>query len=762
MSDIIVKKIKKYVLYISAIFFVITAVHLGYIYTYDGAESEAIEWWTISEAIIWSFPHFNPLVPSNDHNAYINGLLYRSMMEYNVEKWVFESDLVSCNTDNLLLISCSLENNLLWSNETEITTEDIKSTLLLIKDTKVNPIIASLLSETTIETSEDTISFSNQTKDINFLQIFLQPILPESLIDRLDKENIEGKFSEVNGIYSWRFLLKNISQDETVGITKITLAKNEFYNENEMYIQFLILNLFRDEWHFLKNKNSFNIFNDKDSIIAGSIPRLTSHEYTLSQFVWSFMNTETLGTNFREYLSSSIDRESIVNAIWSSKVSPAFNPFLSGKSIDIESTDFNLPEYLESKWYYKKTALLKSALAQEESEKQEQQNLISNEVKPESTEALVIEKTQEKLNYVRKPYSDKYNFVTKDNILIEWSVESGTEAVYINDYQLSWFTPWDNVFYYRLLESYDTISEWENSYKVYFEKDWKKELKEEFFYIYNTDKATLDLIESEYFGASKPSSISLPKEISEETTQENLSQSWSSQESSSSDDTENVSKISIIENDLSLSKIQSLDEAYYYDAAGLPFTLNLVYAQSDSNMETTIQSITTQLKQRGILIKPKALSLWDITVQLRNESLEYDMIVLGINLWYFDSNLFPYFHSSQVKNGYNLWNFKKLSLDILLEELKSNNLSITKREELEAKMLDIISAGAIVKVLYTPKTQLLIDKNIKNYYPPKHMPDARHRYYPLLKSYLTEKRIVKKEEKSIYWFFSYLAARLLP
>ena len=52
MSDIIVKKLKKYVLYISAIFFVITGVHLSYIYVYDGAQSEAIEGGTISEAII--------------------------------------------------------------------------------------------------------------------------------------------------------------------------------------------------------------------------------------------------------------------------------------------------------------------------------------------------------------------------------------------------------------------------------------------------------------------------------------------------------------------------------------------------------------------------------------------------------------------------------------------------------------------------------------------------------------------------------------
>jgi hypothetical protein len=132
---------------------------------------------------------------------------------------------------------------------------------------------------------------------------------------------------------------------------------------------------------------------------------------------------------------------------------------------------------------------------------------------------------------------------------------------------------------------------------------------------------------------------------------------------------------------------------------------------------------------------------------LRNEDLKYDIIVLGINLGYFESNIFPYFHSSQIQNGYNLANYKKLSLDILLEELKSNNLSITKREELEEKMLDIIGKESIMKVIYTPKIHLLVDKNIKNFSLPTFLPDSRHRYYPLIQSYLSEKRIIQSEEK---------------
>jgi ABC-type transport system substrate-binding protein len=709
---------------------VILGIHLLYGYLYDWAESEAIKWWTVSEAVIWSFPLFNPLVPSSDHNAYINGLLYRSMMEYSTISETLETDLVSCNTENLLYIQCTLENNLTWSDGSDITTEDIKATLSVIAETKVNPIIASLLEGTTIETGKNTISFSNISKDINFLQIFLQPILPASVIERLDTNNIEWKFSEINGIYSGRFVLTSISQDETVGITKITLWKNDDYFGNDMYINFLILNLFRDETHFLKNKNSFNVYNDKNSIIWSSIPRLSSHQYTLSQFVASFLNTQTLHLDFRSHISWLIDRDSIVASLWESYVSPAYNPFLSDTLMDLWKSDFNMSEYLKKEWYYSKKDLLKNTLALQE-EANKQKKLISDEALPKEQEQEEEVIAQETLNYITSPYSDKYNFVTQDNILIKWKVDSWVEAVYINDYQLSGFNWGDNIFFYRLSESYDSITQGENTYKLYFETDGKKQFMEEFTYVYHSDKIKLSEIKDGYFWSVKKT----PVQVNSETGESEETQT----------DTFDIS--------LNSAQIQELDNNFYYNSNGERFSLKLVYVNTDALMWKAIESIRNLLQDDWIALEVQALDLWEITLWLRNEDLQYDIIVLGINLWYFESNIFPYFHSSQIQNGYNLANYKKLSLDILLEELKSNNLSVTKREELELKMLDIIWKESIIKVLYTPKIRLLVDKNIKNFSLPDFLPDSRHRYYPLLQSYLSEKRIINSDEK---WFFDFI------
>lgn len=733
MNPSIHKKIKKYVLYISTVFFLVFGLHIGYTYLYDWAESIPEEWGTISEAIIWSFPHLNPLLPSNDHNAYINGLLYRSMLEYSTKSEWFESDLVSCSLEDLLYIECILENNLRWSDGSPITTEDIKATFNIISKTKVNPIIASLLENTVIETTEDSISFSNSNKDINFLHIFLQPILPASVIEELDSENIEGKFSEINGIYSWRFVLSNISQDETIGITKITFWKNEQYFWNPLFINFLILNLFRDEAHFLKNKNSFNIFNDKSTIVGESIPRLKKYPYTLSQFVWVFFNTETLAWELRPILSSAIEREDYISGIWESNILPAYNPFLSSTNIDSRDDPIDITKFLSGKAYYSKTDLLKDALLWEEAESITNTPLVSEEASPAQVQEV---KRQEDLNYVNSPTNKKYSFVSEDNILVSWRVDNWVDAVYINDYKLTGYSAGESIFYYRLSESFETIEQWENTYTIYFEVDGEKKEIETFVYIYNTDTEALEKIESEYFSQV-------------ETSEENTS--------SEQENTESYKRIS----DLSSAEIGELDDRFYYDTDGNPRSIRVLYSQNDNYMAQSALILKEQIESIGIKVNLESKDLGDITVGLRNETLEYDMMLLWINLWYFSSNIFPYFHSSQIKNGYNIANFKKLSLDILLEELKSNNLSVEKREELEEKMLDIMREESVVKVLYTPNISLLVDRNIKNFSLPAYLPDEKHRSFPLTDSYLSEKKIINSENKWFFGFIRYIFSNLL-
>ncbi len=96
------------------------------------------------------------------------------------------------------------------------------------------------------------------------------------------------------------------------------------------------MNLYRDEPHFLKNKNNFNIFNDKDALIGASIPRLDNFQYNLPQFTAVFFNTQVVKKKLRNYIASKLQREKIIQNTQGSTLEPALNPFLNNESIDPE------------------------------------------------------------------------------------------------------------------------------------------------------------------------------------------------------------------------------------------------------------------------------------------------------------------------------------------------------------------------------------------------------------------------------------------
>lgn len=353
----------------------------------------------------------------------------------------------------------------------------------------------------------------------------------------------------------------------------MTLAKNESYFGNPLYIDFLILNLFKDEEHFLKNKNSFNIFNDKDTLIAGSVPRLQTFDYYISQFVGNFLNTETLSLDVRNYIIHSISPEDLIDSVGEKTVFPVKNPFLSEKAIQVSEKDFDFGGYLEKKGYYSKKDFLKNLLDQED-KKTSEEVLISQEAKVETP--TLEKKTQSPLKYVVSPSTQKYNFVSEDNILIEGKVDTGTEAVYINDYKLNGFSAGDDVFYYRLLESYDSIKSGENTYIIYFEKDGKKEKKEEFVYIYETDTEKLEKIESSFFTPTVQTGSTIEKTETPEKTQALAPK---------------------INTSLTQEQIQAFDDRLYYNAKGEVFEIEMVYTLADTRLEQAATSIKKQLQE---------------------------------------------------------------------------------------------------------------------------------------------------------------------
>jgi len=469
------------------------------------------------------------------------------------------------------------------------------------------------------------------------------------------------------------------------------LEKNENYFNNNVYIDKIIFKFFKN-WNFLlKNKDTINIFNDIENIIWKSVPRLQSNYYSLPKYTTIFINNEKiLSKSLRSFLLDKIDREKLIKVLWKERYKEVINPYLTDYVIDKNIENKNIESIMQSIWYYKKPELAKLLLWEELSKTQSWtvDTIIPDKtVKVEDIEA----KENTSLLYIESWLSKKYSFVTEDDILLKWSVKTyNPSAVYIDDYKLQWYKSWDNYFYYRLKEdNYETIKQWKNTYKIYFEIKGKKVLKEEIVVFYYKDQSKLEQEKNTFFESFIKKDV-IVSEIKPE-------------------------KKVVIDNVLK-AKLDSIDDKYFYNKNIEKYTLKLIYTWTEKDLVDTAEFIKKTLGEYGIDLQIQSININDLWKYISSwdTANSYDMILAWINLWYFDFNIYPYFHSSQAKLWYNFSNIKKLSLDIILEDINSNKIQKEWLVEKKNNALKIIKDEQVIKTLYTPLLNLLIDKNINN------------------------------------------------
>lgn len=751
-------KLKKYLFLISILFLFVSIIHLSYIYLYENAKVTPIKGGTISEWLVWNFPSLNPIKPLSWNNEYMVSLLYRSLLKYDLNENKIVWDIASCDISSLINIECYINENAIWSDWSRVTVEDIVKTYDLIKNTESNIILSSLLKDTTIEKKWNILVFKNSKRDVNFLNIFFQPILPKVTIDNLTVDEINWAFPTSDLIYSWDFIISWISLDQSIWISKITLERNPFFNN--WNISKLEINIFPDNNSLLRNRQSINIFNDLDNTVWNTINRLWSNKYTLPQFVWVFINQDKItSSDLRAFIINKINSENLVELLWKDNFQVVNNPYITEGSIFRDPSNRNFDAIMNALGYQKKSKFIESVASRInnqndtiKNEKLEENQEINTEI--EINENLsydeIIKLYQKDLEYSFSPnYIKRYNFITRENFLLEWKVDKNIESVYINEYKLQWFSKWDEKFMYRLSLWFDTIKEGENNYKIYFEKDWKKELVEEVFFYFNTNRNIADKVREEFF-------INLHKSEVEKLKQKKEEEKISKENKID----EEKKEIKLDSEALALmEKYNKLDEKIYYDKNLIPYTIKLYFLNSQKDLESTAIFIQNSLKEMWITVELTPFDLKDISKIITSKS-DYDMILTWINLWYFDFNIFPYFHSSQTSNWYNFSNIKRTSLDLLLEDLKSNIYSEEKTNEIKEKILSILREEQVLKTLYTPKVNLLVDKNLKNTDTVEYLPNTSLRTYILNSTYIREDKVIVFENKNISGFLKFLFKKL--
>lgn len=703
-------KIRKYLLFLAIFFSLLLWVHIAYVYLYSWADKFPVEWWSISVWFIWDMPSVNPLeFSTNPSNDYILQFLYKSLLRYDPSTRQMEWDLANCDLwKDFGRIKCYLKNEYSWSDGTPITKEDVLTTYNTIKNSDINNQMKSMLNNIDITDKWDYIEFSSKNADVLLLDSFTIPVVKKDQVnDFLEKKSFEP-------ITSWDYIFWTKEYDEKFGIKKISIFKRENSKNSESYISKYNFKFFGDANSLLKNEDSLNIiFNDNSEKVIVS-PRFEEYKYILHQYIWLFLNIEKISSlDLRKFIIFSLNNGKYEDILSINKWEKINNPFFSDEVISPEITNKNLWNILNLNGFFKKDALI-------------------GEINKKYEELLKPKKTDVEIPYswffttpsARKIYFHWWG----DEVLLSWNVPSWVEEVWIDDYKLGSFVPGNTKFYFRAKTEYKTLNIWANYYTLYFVIWWKKIKKEVYTIYYYTKKEDLE-------NKKKEVEESLGK--SEELTEEQKN------------------KINSEKNE-ELKKINELDNMFFYDKNLNKFKLKLAFAQNGKIFIDIANKIKEELKILWIDVELEPIDQAKMEDMVKKWNKDYDMILNWINHWLYYYNIYPFFHSWQAKVGFNFSKIKDISLDLLLEKLKSSTINKDLLKQIEKETLVVLKREAVVKTFYSPYQKVYIDKNIKNQNKYDIFPYSYNTYEIIKNSYIKEDWVIDFNKKSLDNFFMWI------
>ena len=725
------KKVKKYLFFISVLFIVLLNSHLFYLYLYDESKQTPIEWGVVSEWIIWEYSKFkfNPLMFSkNQKQDYILSFLYRWLLTYDAKKKKIVSDLAKCDYTDLSSIKCVLDWDFKWSNWEKITAKDVLATYKIIKDKgeKLNKIEYSYLKNANIYSIDDkTIIFKVDKKDTNFVTtVLFQPIVSEKTLQGIWEKELFWKFDLENSIFSWEYVFDSVVESEGTWIMKMKLKKNPYYTWKKSYISSYVFKFSSDPKILVSN---VNIFDNKDGIVWKNKLRFKANKYYLPNFSALFINADKIkDEKFRWFLFSLISRENIINLISKTKkVKEVENPyFLTWYTLEKINPNFSLDNQMKTLGFYKKADFLKKYLDDKINTPSTQENTSSWSLSNENTL-----KTKDLKYIISDKITKNINFISQE-VVLEWKLnQEHPKKIIINhnwrDIELKSLAKNNyKKFYFALREDYNTLSEWKNVYKLYF--DDKNDLKEVFYVFYNKDLKKLE----EYRKNAK-----------------NIKETKEEKESEQKQDQEKISKI---------ENLKNLDDNLYYDENLKPFTLTINYIDNQEN-NIVVEDIIKKFKDKWIILKAIPINLKQLIKKISSWKKDYDLLLTKINLSYFKFNISRYFYSWASKSWFNFSNIRSSKLDTLLEELNSQ-IVFSQKEKLQKqyKVLDILKEKQVVKTLFSIENNQLVDKIIQNYSLPEEIPNYNVVRNLLKNIYTKSQKQIDWDKKNLFWYINFL------
>lgn len=616
-------------------------------------------------------------------------LLYRSLLKYDATTNNLAGDLANCDISNYAEIKCFFQSGSTWNTGEPITEEDVLSTYSVLGETDANKGLQRLLSKMAISHENGAIVFRSSASSSEILPLLMVPIMKKDVTEKIRNAILKSDDARYSGPYR----LEKRESDPAHMTEKITLARNENSDDTFGYSR-IIVKFFADRDSLLSQANSINVIYPNRAIEKSPSSVFEQKTFFTPNFVGVFANSTRLPNGLRKVLLSLVQEAGTFNL--SSDKAIVRNPFFTEDNVVATESGSTLAGELEKIGYFTKDRLIEMEVS---------------DVQQKKAEALAPKKN----TYFTEPSSLAEIVVAPTNeIVLKGHVPAGTESVSISGYKLKSFGAGDTSFQYRASRELSNFKLGTNVYTATFTKGTT---------VLASETLTIHMIADENERKAKEEELA-PKPAPTSTGSE-------FQHS---------------------SELAALDANGYYKKDRTPFTVNLRSLSVTPEIANTAVDIVNGLQKHGIKVQLESIDadLEAISQSKKGETKNYDLLLTGVNLGYFGTYLFPHFHSGQAEDGLNFAKLRDIELDILLETLKTKNVTGEKRTKMESDIIRLLRNDAVIAPLYAMPSPYFIDKNVKNVKEARILPSSPALHSLIEDTYINENRIIDMQNKSAH------------
>lgn len=334
------KKFLKFLFFI----FIFASLIRFILFIYDNSQVIPIEGGNLKEGLIGQPIYINPIISQNQIDLDLSSLIYSKLKDL-IETYETEN--------NFKTHSIVLKENIFWSDNTPLTTDDIIFTLKLIQNPELNSPFKEDFKDLKYEQiSKIKIKFNlNESSNIFQDKILNLTILPNHIFNKIPPSNIKLSDYNLRPISSGPYIFQNFKKRKDGFIEEYTLKINENYHLKKPYIKNITFKFFEDENQLiqaLKTKEIDTFFLNPLKTINSIIKlnknmniKIINNPLNYGIIFNPLNNTQLNNSNLRLALNYAINKENIIDKLFKNNIKFNKSNFQSDFSL---SYNFNLAQ----------------------------------------------------------------------------------------------------------------------------------------------------------------------------------------------------------------------------------------------------------------------------------------------------------------------------------------------------------------------------------------------------------------------------------